>query len=97
MEKENIGSKEITLPKRERPAHSSKKLIAELETVDELINDATSKLHEALASNSFNKQGAQVAYMMMDTGKTKKGSSQKDIGRNKRKAKGTGNENPQIT
>ena len=46
---------------------------------------------------TLNKQGAQVAYMMMDTGKTKKGSSQKDIGRNKRKAKGTGNENPQIT
>ena len=97
MEKEKCWKQKSLVQREEVVPIQEKKLIAELETADELINDATSKLHEALSSNSFNKQGAQVAYMMMDTGKTKKGSSQKDIGRNKRKAKGTGNENPQIT
>lgn len=68
------------LAQREEDLHiQEKKIIAELETADELINDATSKLHEALSSSSFNKQAAQVAYMMMDTGKAKRDEAKKKL------------------
>ena len=44
---------------------------ADLKAADELLNDATSKLHAALSSTPLNKQSVTVAKMMLDTTKSK--------------------------
>ena len=45
---------------------------ADVDAADELLNDATSKLHDALSGSSVNKQSISVASMMLDTAKTKR-------------------------
>ena len=44
---------------------------ADLKAADELMSDATSKLHDALSATAVNKQTVNVATMMLDTAKTK--------------------------
>ena len=44
---------------------------ANLKAADELMSDATSKLHDALSATAVNKQTVNVATMMLDTAKTK--------------------------
>ena len=44
---------------------------ANLKAADELISDATSKLHDALSATAVNKQTVTVATMMLDTATTK--------------------------
>ena len=43
---------------------------ADLKAADELLSDATSKLHDALSATAVNKQNVNVATMMLDTAKT---------------------------
>lgn len=43
----------------------------ELKAADELLSDATSKLHDALSVPAVNKQSVNVAIMMLDAAKTK--------------------------
>lgn len=45
---------------------------ADLKAADELMSDATSKLHDALSATAVNKQTVNVATVMLDTAKTKK-------------------------
>ena len=45
---------------------------ADLKAADELMSDATSKLHDALSATAVNKQTVNVATMMLDTAKTKR-------------------------
>ena len=45
---------------------------ANLKAADELMSDATSKLHDALSAIAVNKQTVNVATMMLDTAKTKR-------------------------
>ena len=45
---------------------------ANLKAADELMSDATSKLHDALSATAVNKQTVNVATMMLDTAKTKR-------------------------
>lgn len=44
---------------------------ANFKAADELMSDATSKLHAALSATAVNKQTVNVATMMLDTAKTK--------------------------
>ena len=45
---------------------------SELDAADELLNDATTKLHDALSSTTVKKQSVNVATMMLNTAKTKR-------------------------
>ena len=45
---------------------------ANFKAADELMSDATSKLHDALSATAVNKQTVNVATMMLDTAKTKR-------------------------
>ena len=44
---------------------------ANLKAADELMSDATSKLHDALSATAVNTQAVNVATIMLDTAKTK--------------------------
>ena len=44
-----------------------KKAREDLEAADELLSDATSKLHDALSASSVNRQSVSVVTMMLDT------------------------------
>ena len=43
-----------------------------MKAADELMNDATSKLHYAISATAVNKHTVNVATMMLDTAKTKR-------------------------
>lgn len=45
---------------------------ADLKAADELLSDATAKLHDVLSATALNKQSVNVATMMLDTTKTKR-------------------------
>ena len=54
---------------------------ADLKAADELMSDATSKLHDALSATDVNKQTVNVATMMLDTAKTKRGQAMHSLPR----------------
>ena len=51
----------------------------DLKVADELISDATSKLHDALSATAVNKQTVNVATMMLDTPKTKQDQAMQSL------------------
>ena len=52
---------------------------ADLKAADELMSDATSKLHDALSATVVNKQTVNVATMMLDTDKTKRDQAMQSL------------------
>ena len=52
---------------------------ADLKAADELMSDATSKLHDALSATAVNKQTVNVATMMLDTAKTKRDQAMQSL------------------
>lgn len=52
---------------------------ANLKAADELMSDATSKLHDALSATAVNKQTVNVATMMLDTAKTKRDQAMQSL------------------
>ena len=72
-EKEKLLETKNTLAKREeRLAEKESNARADLNVADELMNDATSKLHDALSCASVSKQSVNVATMMLDAAKNKR-------------------------
>ena len=51
---------------------------ADLKAADELLSDATAKLH-ALSATALNKQNVNVATMMLDTAKTKRDQAMQSL------------------
>ena len=60
---------------------------ANLKAADELMSDATSKLHDALSATAVNKQTVNVATMMLDTAKTKQDQAMQSLKKNRTKEK----------
>ena len=54
-------------------------LKANLKAANELMSDATSKLHDALSATAVNKQTVNVATMMLDTPKTKQDQAMQSL------------------
>ena len=52
---------------------------ANFKAADELMSDATSKLHAALWATAVNKQTVNVATMMLDTAKTKRDQAMQSL------------------
>ena len=52
---------------------------ANFKAADELMSDATSKLHDALSATAVNKQTVNVATMMLDTAKTKRDQAMESL------------------
>lgn len=52
---------------------------ANFKAADELMSDATSKLHAALSATAVNKQTVNVATMMLDTAKTKRDQAMQSL------------------
>ena len=52
---------------------------ANLKAADELMSDATSKLHDALSATAVKKQTVNVASMMLDTAKTKRDQAMQSL------------------
>ena len=52
---------------------------ANLKAADELMSDATSKLHDALSATAVNTQTVNVATMMLDTAKTKRDQAMQSL------------------
>ena len=50
-----------------------------MKAVDELMNDVTSKLHDAISATAVNKQTVNVATMMLDTAKTKQDQAMQSL------------------
>jgi len=50
-----------------------------LVSADELLSDATAKLHDALSATALNKQSVNVATMMLDTAKTKRDQAMQSL------------------
>ena len=63
--KKTLAKSEEDLDQKESAARE------ELSATDELLNDATAKLHDALFGTSVNKQSVNVATMMLDAAKYK--------------------------
>ena len=61
--------------------------------MDELLNDATSKLQDALCSTTLSKNSVTVAKMMLETAKTKHKEALEQLRQNKEKAKNCGQKN----
>ena len=59
----------------------------DLKVADELISDATSKLHDTLSATAVNKQTVNVATMMLDTAKTKQDQAMQSLEKNRTKEK----------
>ena len=49
-----------------------KKAREDLEAAEELLSDATSKLHDVLSASTVNRQSVSVAIMMLDTARNKR-------------------------
>ena len=62
-------------------------LKANLKAANELMSDATSKLHDALTATAVNKQTVNVATMMLDTAKTKQDQAMQSLKKNRTKEK----------
>ena len=65
-------------------------LIEEEEVVkadDELMSDATSKLHHALSTTAVNKQTVNVATMMLDTAETRRDQAMQNLEKIRQKRK----------
>ena len=58
-----------------------------MKAVDELMNDVTSKLHDAISATAVNKQTVNVATMMLDTAKTKQDQAMQSLEKTRTKEK----------
>ena len=59
--------------------HQEEVIKADLKAADELLSDATSKLHETSSATAINKQSVNVATMMLDTAKTKRDQAMQSL------------------
>ena len=72
IEKERLIEKKESLAKTEEDSNEQEsKARHEVEAADELLNDATSKLQDALLSTNLSKNSVTVAKMILETAKTK--------------------------
>ena len=58
-----------------------------MKAADELMNDASSKLHDAISATAVNKQTVNVATMMLDTAKTKQDQAMQSLEKTRTKEK----------
>ena len=58
-----------------------------MKAADELMNDVTSKLHDAISATAVNKQTVNVATMMLDTAKTKQDQAMQSLEKTRTKEK----------
>ena len=58
-----------------------------MKAADELMIDATSKLHDAISATAVNKQTVNVATMMLDTAKTKQDQAMQSLEKTRTKEK----------
>ena len=58
-----------------------------MKAADELMNDETSKLHDAISATAVNKQTVNVATMMLDTAKTKQDQAMQSLEKTRTKEK----------
>ena len=61
-----------SLAKNEADILKDEKKARDLEAANELLSDATSKLHDALSASTVNRQSVSVATMMLDTVRNKR-------------------------
>ena len=66
-----MEKKECLTRSEENLDEKEKKARMDVEVADELLNEASSKLDDALSSTSLNKTSVTVAMMMLDTAKEK--------------------------
>ena len=64
--RDSLAKNEANILKDEKKARE------DLETADELLSDATSKLHNVLSASTVNRQGVSVGTMMLDTARNKR-------------------------
>ena len=55
-----------------------------MKAADELMNNATSKLHDAISATAVNKQTVNVATMMLDTAQTKQDEAMQSLEKKKK-------------
>ena len=90
-EKERLIEKMESLAKTEEDLNEQEsKDRQELEAADELLNDATSKLQDALSSTTLSKNGVTVAKMMLETAKTKHKEVLKQLDKIRKRQKNCG-------
>ena len=71
-EKERLIEKKKSLAMSEKDLNKQEdKAREDLKSADELLNDATTKLQDALSGESLNKNSIAVAQMMLETAKAK--------------------------
>ena len=72
-EKEQMVEKKQTLAHEEESLNTQEKVATDaINQADELLNDATQKLHVAINEPSMNQQSVKVAATMLDVAKTKR-------------------------
>ena len=78
--KEDMAKSRQSLQESEHTLmHQEEVVKAELKAADELLSDATLKLHETLSATAINKQSVNVATMMLDTAKTKRDQAMQSL------------------
>ena len=72
-EKEQMVEKKLTLAHDEESLNTQEKVATDaINQADELLNDATQKLHVAINEPSMNQQSVKVAATMLDVAQTKR-------------------------
>ena len=64
--RDSLAKNEADILKNEKKARE------DLEAADELLSDATSKLHNVLSASTVNRQSVNVGTMMLDTARNKR-------------------------
>ena len=87
-EKEKLIEKKESLAKTEEDLNEQEsKAMQDLEAAEELLNDATSKLQDALTSKTLNKNSVTAATMMLKSAKETQQGSNGPIRENKEETK----------
>ena len=90
-EKERLIEKKESLAKTEEDLNEQEsKVRQELEAADELLNDTTSKLQDALSCTTLSKNSVTVANMMLETAKTKYKEALEQLDKIRKKQKNCG-------
>ena len=78
--KEEMDKSRQSLQKSEDTLMQEEEVVkADLKAADELLSDATAKLHDALSATALNKQSGNAATMMLDTAKTKRDQAMQSL------------------
>ena len=74
-----------------------KKAREDLEASDELLSDATSKLHDVLSASTVSRQSVNVGTMMLDTAKNKREQAMQQLKAVGEKSEVLGHQNTQAS